>query len=148
MAMNWKEEYIAALDGAKLFENSGHRTRFKELLDCYGGFPFFTKGLCKCIYMSAWDEEHFAIMLETLTDMSLGRERGTGEMTAKGDSLAIEHTNDGEYHLYQFSIALLNDLPWKPDPDAVFPDNYRYIIAQTLKAAAVIDQADIQHPKE
>ncbi|MCD8222355.1 MAG: hypothetical protein LUD07_09310 [Clostridiales bacterium] len=147
MAMNWKEEYIAALDEAKLFENSGHRTRFKELLDCYGGFPFFTKGLCKCIYMSAWDEEHFVIMLETLTDMSLGRERNTGEMTAKGDSLAIEHTEDGEYYLYQLSIALLNNQPWELDPHAALSDDYRYIVTQTLKAAEVIDQADIEHPK-
>ena len=45
--MGWKENCLAALDAAKLFENSGHRTRFKELMDCYSNYPFFTKGLCK-----------------------------------------------------------------------------------------------------
>ena len=45
--MNWKEQWIVALDKEYLFENSSHRTRFKELLDCFADYPFFTKGLCK-----------------------------------------------------------------------------------------------------
>lgn len=52
--MNQKDACLFALDKAKLFESSGHRTRFKELMDCYSQFPFFTKGLCKCMYLSAW----------------------------------------------------------------------------------------------
>ena len=81
MIMKWKNDYLTALDEAGLFENTGHRTRFKELMDCYAGFPFFSKGLCKCIYLSAWDDEHFAIMLETLNEMTLGQEKNTGEST-------------------------------------------------------------------
>ena len=50
--MNQKDACLFALDRAKLFENSGHRTRFKELMDCYNHFPFFTNGLCKCMYLS------------------------------------------------------------------------------------------------
>ena len=49
--MNQKDACLLALDRAKLFENSGHRTRFKELMDCYSHFPFFTNGLCKCMYL-------------------------------------------------------------------------------------------------
>lgn len=74
--MSWSDKCIAALAEKKLFENSGHRTRFKELLDCYADYPFFNRGLCKCMYLSAWDEEHFCIMLETLMSMSLGQEIG------------------------------------------------------------------------
>lgn len=103
--MGWKENCLAALDAAKLFENSGHRTRFKELMDCYSNYPFFTKGLCKCMYLSAWDDEHFAVMLETLMDMSLGREQDTKDMQVKGDALA-EERNDGEYYVYLLSGGL------------------------------------------
>ena len=73
--MNWKEQWIVALDKEYLFENSSHRTRFKELLDCFADYPFFTKGLCKCMYLSAWDEEHSCIMLSMLTEMSLEHEK-------------------------------------------------------------------------
>ena len=39
-----KDNYFSILDTGNMFEDSGHRTRFKELLDCYGDFPFFSKG--------------------------------------------------------------------------------------------------------
>ena len=64
--MKWTEKCILNLAHHNLFENDGHRHRFYDLLDCYFDKPFFTKGLCKCMYLSAWDTEHFSMMLETL----------------------------------------------------------------------------------
>lgn len=139
--MSWKEDFLSALDAAKLFEDSGHRTRFKELMDCYAGYPFFTKGLCKCIYLSAWDEEHFMIMLETLTDMTLGRERDTDEMLIKGDALAEEQVNE-EMYVYQLSISFLEEKPFHLDEHVKLSEPYRYIIDQAQKAAIVIDSVN------
>lgn len=137
--MNWKDSCFAALDAEKMFESSGHRTRFKELLDCYYSFPFFTKGLCKCMYMSAWDEEHFCVLLETLTDLSLGRETTTTEMRIKGDALADENT-DEESYVYHFSVALLEDAPFRLDETVSLSPGVRYLIRRTLRAAAIIDR--------
>ena len=137
--MGWKENCLAALDAAKLFENSGHRTRFKELMDRYSNYPFFTKGLCKCMYLSAWDDEHFAVMLETLMDMSLGREQDTKDMQVKGDALA-EERNDGEYYVYLLSGAFLEDKPYILPEDADIPQEIRYIIDRAIRASAVIDE--------
>ena len=69
--MSWKSTCTLALQKAGLFQDSHHLSRFKELVDCYRSYPFFTKGLCKCMYLSAWDEEHFCIMLETLAELTL-----------------------------------------------------------------------------
>lgn len=140
--MSWKESFLSALDEAKLFENSGHRTRFKDLMDCYAGYPFFTKGLCKCIYLSAWDDEHFAIMLETLTDMTLGRERDTEEMLIKGDAMAEEQV-DEEIYVYQLSIAFLEDKPFTLPEGVVLSEPYQYIVDRAQKAAIVIDHVKI-----
>lgn len=136
--MNWKDRCFLSLDEEKLFENSGHRTRFWELLDCYGEYPFFTKGLCKCMYLSAWDEEHFAIMLETLTSMSLGRETDTDDMRIQGDTLA-EVQPDSEFYVYQLSNAFLDNKPFLLPDDARLEAEQRRIIEQALKAARVID---------
>lgn len=136
--MDWKRECFSALDKAKMFEDSGHRTRFKELVDCFSGYPFFTKGLCKCIYLSAWDEKHFCVMLETLTELSLGRETNTKEMSVKGEDLADEQT-DEEYYIYQLSIALLNDLPYEFPPVKLSRD-IEYIIRRALSAADIVEQ--------
>lgn len=116
--MGWKDQCVAALDEEKLFENSEHRTRFLELMDCYGGYPFFTKGLCKCMYLSAWDEEHFAILLETLMRMSLGREQNTEDMEANGEALAREEDGD-EQKMYLLSCEFLEGKPCSIDLDTV-----------------------------
>ncbi len=137
--MNWKDRCFLSLDDEKLFESSGHRTRFFELLDCYGDYPFFTKGLCKCMYLSAWDEEHFAIMVEMLTSMSLGRETDTGDMRIQGDTLA-EVQPDAEYYVYQLSNAFLDGRSFVLPADARIEPEQRHIIQQALKAADIIEQ--------
>lgn len=136
--MDWKENYVTALEKAGLFVNSGHLTRFKELIDCYGDYPFFSKGLCKCMYLSAWDDEHFCVMLEILTDMSLGREQNTKEMRNKGESLAEEQVNE-EMYVYQLSNAFLDNMPFELDANVDIGPGTSYIIEQALKAADVID---------
>lgn len=137
--MSWKRNCLAALDSAKMFENSRHRTRFKELIDCYSSFPFFTKGLCKCMYLSAWDDIHFYIMLETLTDLSLGKENDTKEMREKGDFLAEEQTSS-EYYVYQLSNSFLDNSSFQIDEAADIPSDTKYILQRGLDAAAIIDQ--------
>lgn len=136
--MNWKEKCFAALDTEKMFEDSGHRTRFKELVDCYSSYPFFSKGLCKCVYLSSWDEPHFCIMLETLTELSLGKETTTREMSIKGDALAEEQT-DGEYYVYQLSLAFLDGTPFRLSASPDMTPEIRYIIRRALRAAEIID---------
>ncbi len=136
---NKKDRYFSILDQGNMFQDSGHRTRFKELLDCYADFPFFTKGLCKCMYLSAWDDEHFCILLEILTDMSLGRETNTREMRVKGEALAEEQHN-AEYYVYQLSNAFLDDAPYHLPEGAKIPPEIRHIISCALQAAELIDQ--------
>lgn len=91
------------------------------------------------MYLSAWDEEHFAIMLETLTSMSLGRETDTRDMRIQGDTLA-EVQPDAEYYVYQLSNAFLDNKPFSLPDNAKLEQTQRHIIEQALKAAAVIDQ--------
>lgn len=136
--MNFKERCIQELDEGRLFENSGHRTRFKELLDCYENYPFFSKGLCKCMYLSAWDEEHFAMILEILSDLAIGRERDTQEMRLQGDVLAGQQKG-GEYYVFQLSNAFLDGEQFVLKGDEDISEQIRYIIRQALKAEQVID---------
>ena len=136
---NKKDRYFSILDQGNMFQDSGHRTRFKELLDCYADFPFFTKGLCKCMYLSAWDDEHFCILLEILTDMSLGRETNTREMRVKGEALAEEQHN-AEYYVYQLSNAFLDNASYHLPEGAKIPPEIRHISSCALQAAELIDQ--------
>ena len=136
--MGFKELCIQALDERRLFEDSGHRTRFKELMDCYSDYPFFNKGLCKCMYLSAWDEEHFAVMLGILTELALGRERNTEEMRRQGEELAMKHM-DGDSCMYQMSNAFLDGEVFQLPEDTQLPSEFVYIMKKAQNAADVIE---------
>ena len=142
--MSKSEMYVAALEENGLFETPGHRTRFKELMDCYGDYPFFSKGLCKCMYLSAWDEEHFAIILQILSDLAIGRERNTQEMRIQGDALARDASEqtgrDGDYYVYQLSNAFLDNQEFIMQKDVKISPEYQYIMKRALEAERVIDK--------
>ncbi|MCI8981504.1 MAG: hypothetical protein HFG78_03735 [Hungatella sp.] len=140
--MSKQETYLEALDRQGLFEDSAHRTRFKELLDCYSQYPFFNRGLCKCMYLSAWDEEHFAIILGVLTDLALGRERDTEEMRIQGEAMAEEHMG-GEYYVYQLSNAFLDNREFELEEGVELSEEFEHIITQALKAEKAIDQVSL-----
>lgn len=137
--MSWNENCLTSLTKAGLFEDSGHRMRFNELIDCFSDKPFFTKGLCKCMYLSAWDEEHFAILLEMLSFMSISRDKDTSEMSIVGDSLAEEQAND-ETYIYRLSISYLENTDFQLDEKIQLSERTAYVISRAQQAAAIIDQ--------
>lgn len=139
----WKATILDALDQHHLFQNEAHRSRFKELLDCYANAPFFTPGLCKCMYMSCWDEEHFFIMLDMLNQLSLKRGMGLTDMYENGELIAEEEEQVGSYEdqVMRLSCAFLKNEPFSLSS---LPTDYnptgRRIIEISLQAAAVIDE--------
>lgn len=140
--MSWNANCLKALSKAGLFQNPGHESRFNELIYCFSDKPFFTKGLCKCMYLSAWDEEHFAILLEMLSFMSLGKEKNTKEMSAVGDSLAQEQENDESY-IYRLSISYLENTNFFLEEGVKLNERTAYVISCAQQAAAIIDQLSV-----
>lgn len=137
--MSWNTNCLKALSKAGLFESPDHESRFNELIDCFSDKPFFTKGLCKCMYLSAWDEEHFAILLEMLSFMSLGKDKDTKEMSIVGDSLAQEQANDESY-IYRLSISYLENTRFHLEEGIQLSERTAYVISRAQQAAAIIDQ--------
>ena len=125
------------LEDAGLFESEAHKSRFTELINCYSGYPFFNSGLCKCMYLSSWDEEHFMVILDILNDMTLGRSSDTTEMTDNGK--VLEAQSEGyEKYIMQLSGNFLNDEPFLM-PSEPIESKGLYIITQALHAAQIID---------
>ena len=146
--MRWSDKCMLELTHHNLFENDEHRSRFRDLLECYSEAPFFTKGLCKCMYMSAWDNEHFAVMLDILNAMTINRQNNLDDMKDQGEVLEAAAEN-GELEdassaeIWKLSNAFLNNKPYDSsslhsleidDPDTA------YLIKRALLTADVIDQ--------
>lgn len=129
---------IKELGKKDLFITSEHRQLFSDLLNCYSGYPFFHKGLCKCMYLSSWDMEHYVIMLDILNDMSIGKSQDTSEMSDNG--LSLESQAEGyDLYIFQMSGAFLNDEPFEIPDVEIAPEGLR-IMRMGLMAAQVIDE--------
>lgn len=145
--MMWKDVVYRELRNAHLFQTPEHQSRFKELLDCYAGADFFTPGLCKCMYLSCWDDEHFAVMLDMLNQLKLEGQRDLSDMEVNGE-LLIEETpiQDYQHTVMELSCDFLENKPFdiKSLPEDFDPEG-RLIIEKALQAAAVIDGVSVGH---
>lgn len=140
--MDVNKNCIRALEERKMFENGEHSSRFSELVTCYGGYPFYTKGICKCMYLSSWDMDHFLIILDILNDMTIEHCQDTEQM--KDNGKVLENRVEGyEKYVMQLSHAFLNDEEYTL-PDVEIEEEGLYIIRRAVEAAKIIDEVFAQ----
>ena len=149
--MKWSEKCMMEFTHRNLFEDDDHRARFRDLLDCYCDAPFFTKGLCKCMYLSAWDQEHFEVMLDILNEMVLEHDNNLELMKDNGivlEQSAEDQGNTGSAAIVDISSGFLNDKPYDrsrlEDLEVDDPES-AYIIKRGLQAAQCIDDLPPVH---
>lgn len=136
--MNSANVCIMQLEARHLFDSEEHRARFGDLVKCYYKFPFFTPGLCKCMYLSSWDEEHFFVMLDILNSMTMGKDQNTEEMEDNGKvQEAMLSGRDKE--IFRLSGAFLSGEDYIINMDGLDREAI-HIITMALEAADVIDR--------
>ncbi len=143
--MKWNEKCILELTHHNLFESTDHRSRFVDLLSCYMETPFFTKGLCKCMYLAAWTDDTFNEFLGILNSVVIDGTKSLRLMKENADVLYQTYEgNDAE--IYRLSSAFLADAPYQaPDFSLMDPD-CAYIIRRALLASRYID--DLPNPHD
>ena len=135
--MNITLHCTAALNRAGLFEDDAHQSRFAELLNCFEDYPFFSRGLCKCMYLSAMDDEHFLVMLEVLNAMALDKSRDTQFMSDQRQELEDTWNTDDQI-IVRLSDAWLNNQAYEI-PFGSMTEAGAYIIRRGLEAADIIN---------
>ncbi len=142
--MLWSEKCMMELTHHNMFESSEHRLRFRDLVTCYYQAPFFTKGLCKCMYLSAWDEEHFEIMLAMLNELTIGGGRSLRPMREHGEVLEMSASPD-EREIMKLSNAFIGSSEYRmPNIGDVSPDT-AHILRRGLLAGSYIDELPDPH---
>lgn len=140
--MKWEERCLLELTHRNVFGDEAHRLRFRDLLTCYVDAPFFTKGLCKCMFLNASTERHFYLLLDTLNEITL---EGARDLKLMRDSLVYRMTtNDpddiAERAFIHLSIAFLDGEPYEmPDIAIIAPDGV-HAMRNALLAASYIDE--------
>lgn len=145
--MNWSEKCLLELTHHNMFESTDHRLRYRDLLDCFHTAAFFTKSLAKCMYTATWDEYHFAELLITLNEMTIG---GDTDCSLIREQLEINEASSGESeaHLFRLCLSFLNGTNYREPDYLVIDPEIGHIIKQALQASAYIDELpEIVHEK-
>lgn len=137
--MQWYEKCILELTHHNLFENTEHRNRFRDLVSCYADAPFFTKGLCKCMYLSSWDDIHFMVMLDTVNAMVIDGDRSLKNMSGQGSALAHQLTGS-DAEIYRLATAFTTNTDYSLPDFAAMESDAAYLIRRALLAAQYIDE--------
>ena len=143
--MKWSEKCMMELTHRNLFENDDHRARFMDLLTCYCDAPFFTKGLCKCMYLSSWDQKQFTQILDVLNEMVLEKDNALNLMWDNGMVLEQKFRDEGDLAMaaiLEASKDLLGGTPYdrsRLDSLEVEEPEAAYIIKRGLLASQCID---------
>lgn len=143
--MKWNEKCILELTHHNLFESTEHRSRFVDLLSCYWESPFFSKGLCKCMYLAAWTDDTFNEFLDMLNSVVIEGAKSLRMMKENADVMYNTYKGTGA-EMYRISSAFLSDAPYQvPDFSLMDPDG-AYIIRRALLASRYID--DLPNPHD
>jgi hypothetical protein len=136
--MNVDRNRLKELTNQLSFENAEHQSRFSELVACYSKYPFFTTGICKCMYLASWDMEHFITLLDILNDMTIDHSQDLEQMKDNGKTLQQKAEGYDKY-VMQLSEDFINEVPFVM-PEEEIPKEGLYIIRKALAAAEVIDR--------
>lgn len=76
ITMRWQDKCVNELLKRNLFLSIVHLERFEQILQRVKEEPFFTKGVCKCLFLLSWEPEKASQVQEILMEM---KDRGESE---------------------------------------------------------------------
>lgn len=140
--MEWIDSCIKELRKENLFQSREHEELFRDTVNCYEKKPFFTAGLCKCIYSASWDMEHFTVFLDPINTMVLRGDKNLDYMKELGRVLAEEGEEQSLREMYMYLLAesfLENETFILPEEVEQSGADWLEIYHCVVKAAEIIE---------
>ncbi|MFR3184406.1 MAG: hypothetical protein ACLTOR_04635 [Ruminococcus sp.] len=104
--MSWEEKCIPALLDQRVFLSPQHFSRFETAFSFLRHQYFFTKGVCKCAVLAAWDPKHFKIFMDSMHATAERRDRDPSVMI----NMAREYAQHADNNLRLFATLYMDFL--------------------------------------
>lgn len=139
--MEWKIKCISALTAHHVFLTPQHFNRFEQIYTALEGNIHFTRELCKCAFLAAWDHELASKFQSSVFPLLRNRQPNLQELitTAKED-LAGQDPN--MKIIYQMVIDFLEHPGETPAEHCMLSlsPNWLPIADSALEASHIIDR--------
>lgn len=67
--MDWRDYCVDEMAKHRCFSSAMHKKRFIEMFEMVQSEPFFTREICKCLFLAAWDRKYTNEMEEILNKL-------------------------------------------------------------------------------
>lgn len=139
--MKWLEKCETALIDAHIFLSHQHLVRFHETFHLLKEQPFVNKGLIKCAFLAAWDQGHFNIFMNSVTECMKHNDTNLNRMI-KNSADILENAKASEQVLYELSQEFLLHPDETPSESFLMKLSTLWIAIadSTLEASYIIDK--------
>ncbi|MBS6560571.1 MAG: hypothetical protein KH355_09900 [Clostridiales bacterium] len=137
--MRWQDKCVNELLKRNLFLSIVHLERFEQILQRVKEEPFFTKGVCKCLFLLSWEPEKASQVQEILMEM---KDRGESEKEYLVQSAERLFPNEQlEQVMKQLFLEFLTKEGETPDENVLLGLSFTRIDIgdNALEASRVID---------
>lgn len=67
--MDWRDYCVEKIANQRCFVSAMHKKRFIEMFNMVQNEPFFTKEICKCLFLAAWERSYTNDMEKLLQEL-------------------------------------------------------------------------------
>lgn len=138
--MDWRDYCVEGLDRQSCFVSAFHKSRFIEMYDKVKYQPFFTRGMCKCLFLSAWDQEHTNVMKQMIWELMERKSKNLDYMLEQGRRMS-QHGHANERAMFKLAEYFLTQPDKTPDESWLMDLSRGWVALgdSALQASEVID---------
>jgi len=139
--VKWLDKCESALIDSRIFLSHQHITRFQDAFKLIKNQPFINKGLVKCLFLSAWDQEHFNVFMDVIHQLIQNNDTNLDGMIEIGQDY-VQRSKASEKLFYAMAVEFLLHPDQTPSESLMLKMSASWIgIADsTLEASYIIDK--------
>lgn len=139
--MSWEEKCIPALLEQRVFLSPQHFSRFETAFSFLRHQYFFTKGVCKCAILAAWDPKHFKIFMDSMQEMVEKKVKDSSCMITQG-KLYSKHSDNNMRLFAELYTYFLSNPNQTPSENIMlrFSKNWVSLLDCAITASLVLDK--------
>lgn len=139
--MSWEEKCIPALLEQRVFLSPQHFSRFESAFSFLRHQYFFTKGVCNCAILAAWDPKHFKIFMDSMQEMVEKKVKDSSCMITQG-KLYSKHSDNNMRLFAELYTYFLSNPNQTPSENIMlrFSKNWVPLLDCAITASLVLDK--------
>lgn len=110
--MDWRDYCVEEIAKHRCFVSALHKKRFIEMVDMVQNEPFFTREICKCMFLAAWERKYTDNLKALFQEMIDNDVTSSEPLIKRAKQVRI---SPNEVEIYKLELEFLENPGKTPD---------------------------------